>query len=110
MIYTLNPICRKHSNFKILVSLTSISPFLPLRSADLADGRAHPAHGDADVGSLESHHVIHAIAGHAHDLAALLQRLHDPGGVAQGVIICATMVGIMIYDLLMFDIAWIQKI
>ena len=28
------------------------------------------AHGDADVGGLERRRVVHAVAGHRHDLAA----------------------------------------
>ena len=39
---------------------------------------AAPAHGDADVRGLERGRVVDAVAGHRHDLAARLQRPHDP--------------------------------
>ena len=36
------------------------------------------AHGDADVGLLERGRVVHAVAGHRHDLLVGLDRLHQP--------------------------------
>ena len=41
----------------------------------LADVRAGPAHGDADVGRLQRHGVVDPIARHAHHHAVGLQRL-----------------------------------
>ena len=42
-----------------------------------ADVAAALAHGDADVGSLEGRCVVDSVAGHRHDLAALLERLDE---------------------------------
>ena len=36
-----------------------------------------PAHRHAAIGLLEGRGVVHAVSGHGHDVAALLQRLHD---------------------------------
>ena len=41
-----------------------------------AAGRAL-AHGDAHVGRLQRRDVVHAVAGHRHDLAAPLERAHQ---------------------------------
>jgi hypothetical protein len=38
---------------------------------------AGDAHGHADVGLLERRRVVDAVAGHGHDVAAVLQRLDD---------------------------------
>ena len=35
------------------------------------------AHGDADVGGLDGRRVVHAVAGHGHDVALLAQRLDE---------------------------------
>jgi hypothetical protein len=39
--------------------------------------RAHDAHGDADVSSLQRRGIVDAVARNCHDMLLLLQRLHD---------------------------------
>ena len=42
-----------------------------------ADVGAALSHGDADLRALERRRVVHAVAGHGHDLALRLQRFDD---------------------------------
>ena len=44
----------------------------------LGDLGAGDAHGHADVGPPQRGRVVHAVAGHGHDVAPALQRLDDP--------------------------------
>ena len=44
----------------------------------LGDLGAGDAHGHADVGPAQRRGVVHAVAGHGHDVAAALERLDDP--------------------------------
>ena len=43
----------------------------------LGDLGAGDAHGDADVGLLERRRVVHAVAGHGHDVALALQDVDE---------------------------------
>ena len=44
----------------------------------LGDLGAGDAHGHADVGPAQRRGVVHAVAGHGHDVAPALERLDDP--------------------------------
>ena len=62
----------------------------------LGDLGAGDAHGHADVGHLERRRVVHAVAGHGHDVALAAEDLHqadlvlgrDPGDDADVVDAC----------------------
>ena len=48
-----------------------------MAAASLTDVRSGDSHGDADVGLLERGRIVHAVAGHRHDVTSLLQRRDD---------------------------------
>ena len=60
--------------FTIVPKLSSVRI---MTAACLRDLRAGDAHGDADVGLLERRRVVHAVAGHGHDVALLAQDVHE---------------------------------
>ena len=70
-----------HDGGEVVVEQNHVGGFLRhLRTAD--------AHGDADIGVFQGWRVIHAIAGHGHELVPGLQRADDTqllGGVDPGV-------------------------